>query len=350
MSERSEGTFTLGRYLREHLPLVGLCLLCASAVFGFALILGVTPGGASVLSGLVLLSCVAATCWDYLRKRSYYRDLEQAVEQLDKVRYLSAYVSEPHFLEGQLSWEACERLAYLSGCELAQVAESSDAYQHYIETWVHEIKTPIAASRLVLGRMRGPEATALRQELESIERFVEQALYCARSQALSTDYAIREIALVDVAREACKRNQNLLIAAGVTPVIDIDPDQRVFSDKSWLIFILGQLLSNAAKYGAKTIRLSSRAVGEGAVGSVELEVADDGAGIPEADMPNIFNRGFVGANGRAEGSATGMGLYLCAELCHAMGVGIDAYSEVGVGTRIVLTLPVNREHLDLTGV
>ena len=350
MSEQGESTFTLSRYLRDRLALVVLWLLCALAVYGFALVLGVTLGGAGVLSGLVLLSCVAATCWDYLRRRSYYNDLAQAIEQLDKVRYLSAYVSEPRFLEGRLSWEACERLAYLSGCELAQVAESSETYQHYIETWIHEIKTPIAASRLVLGRMRGPEATALRQELESIERSVEQVLYCARSQALSTDYAIKEISLVEVAKEACKRNQNLLIATGVTPVIQIDPDQRVFSDQSWLIFMLGQLLSNGAKYGAKTIRLSSSKVGEGTTGSIELEVADDGAGIPEADMPNIFNRGFVGANGRAEGSATGMGLYLCAELCRAMGVGIDAYSEVGVGTRIVLTLPVNRDYLDLTRV
>ena len=71
-------------------------------------------------------------------------------------------------------------------------------------------------------------------------------------------------------------------------------------------------------------------------------------GIPAEDMPNIFNQGFVGANGRDGGSATGMGLYLCAQLCQAMGVGIDAFSEEGKGTRIVLSLPMNREYLDLT--
>ena len=106
MSEQGESTFTLGRYLRDRLALVVLWLLCALAVYGFALVLGVTLGGAGVLSGLVLLSCVAATCWDYLRRRSYYNDLAQAIEQLDKVRYLSAYVSEPRFLEERLSWEA----------------------------------------------------------------------------------------------------------------------------------------------------------------------------------------------------------------------------------------------------
>ena len=116
---------------------------------------------------------------------------------------------------------------YLAGSDLARAADAADDYERYIETWIHEIKAPIAASRLILGRLRGPEATALRQELESIERHVEQALYYARSQALSTDYSIREIALLDAAKEACKRNQNLLIAAGVTPDRDRPRPARV---------------------------------------------------------------------------------------------------------------------------
>ena len=343
-------TFTLERYLRERLPLAVIWALCLAAIFGAALILGVTAWGSALLCVLVAIACCICLAWDYTRKRLYYCKLAQAIEQLEKVRHLSAFVDEPGFLEGRLSWEACEMLAYLSGRELGQANEEAISYQNYIETWIHEIKTPIAASRLILGRLRGPDATALRQELESIERYVEQALYYARSRNLSTDYAVRELELTEVVKEACKRNQNLLIASGATPVITIPPDQRVLSDESWLIFILGQLLSNAAKYGAKTIRISSSEQGEGSSGSIQLEVADDGAGIPESDMPSVFNRGFVGVNGRAEGSATGMGLYLCAQLCNAMGVGIDAYSEEGAGTRIVLTLSQNREYLNLTSM
>ena len=346
--ERGETTFSPRRYLRERLPMVVLWAFVEAAVFGASLVLGVTPWGAALLCLMVLAACCVSLTWDFLRKRSYYDSLSRVVSQLEHVRHLSAFVNEPRFLEGRLSWEACETLAYLSGSELAQAEQASEAYERYVETWIHEIKTPIAASRLVLARLRGSEATALRQELESIERFVEQALYYARSQNLSTDYAIRELALDEVVREACKRNQNLLIASGVTPRIDVSPAHRVFSDRSWLIFMLGQLLSNAAKYGATTIRFSSSLEGEGPSGRVVLEVADDGAGIPEADMDRIFEQGFVGANGRAEGSATGMGLYLCARLCEAMGVGIEAFSEEGRGTRVVLALPLDRELLDLT--
>ena len=112
--------------------------------------------------------------------------------------------------------------------------------------------------------------------------------------------------------------------------------------------MLGQLLQNAAKYGAKTIRIGAREKGAGTSGAVELEVADDGEGIPEADMPKVFDRGFVGENGRAEGSATGMGLYLCARLCEEMGVSLDAYSEQRRGTRVVLGFPTNADTLNLT--
>ena len=347
MSWQDLGSFTLAEYLRDRLPLVAVWLLCMVAIFIMASVLGVTPWGSFMLCLVVATACCVAVVWDFARKRAYYGELQQAVGQLEKVRHLSAFVDDPGFLEGHLSWEACDTLAYLSGRELAEVSAASDAYERYIETWVHEIKTPIAASRLVLGRLRGPEATALRQELESIERYVEQALYCARSQVLSTDYAVRELSLVEVAKEACKRNQNLLIASGATPVVDIDEEHRVYSDPSWLIFILGQLLSNAAKYGATSIRFSSREQGTGTSGRIQLEVADDGAGIPESDMASIFNQGFVGSNGRAEGSATGMGLYLCAELCRTMGIGIDAYSEEGRGTRMVLTFPVNADSLSV---
>lgn len=341
-------SFTARGYMKDRLALLAVWLPCALLVFCTALVLGVTPWGAAVLAGFVVIALAFALTWDFVRKRAYYAGLRKAIEQLAHARHLSAFVAEPRFLEGRLSWEACDTLVYLAGRDLARATDAAEDYERYIETWIHEIKAPIAASRLILGRLRGPEATALRQELESIERHVEQALYYARSQAISTDYAIRELALLDAAREACKRNQNLLIAAGVTPDLVIDPGLHVFTDRSWLIFMLGQLLQNSAKYGARTIRLSARETGAGSSGLVELEVADDGEGIPEGDMPKVFDRGFVGENGRAEGSATGMGLYLCARLCEEMGVSLGAYSEKGRGTRVVLGFPANADALNLT--
>ena len=84
-----------------------------------------------------------------------------------------------------------------------------------MELWIHEIKTPIAAANLMAADLHGPVATKLKGELDRIESQVEQALYYARSTSLAKDYAIRETALADAVRAACRKNARYLIESGV---------------------------------------------------------------------------------------------------------------------------------------
>ena len=113
----------------------------------------------------------------------------------------------------------------------------------------------------------------------------------------------------------------MLIGAGVSLDFAIADALEVLADAKWTDFIIGQALENSAKYGAKTIRF------EGAVryagtkgGCIELIISDDGDGIPAADVPRVFDRGFTGSRGRAHHKATGMGLYLAAVACERMGL------------------------------
>ena len=82
-------------------------------------------------------------------------------------------------------------------------------------------------------------------------------------------------------------------------------------------------------------------------GCIELIISDDGDGIPAADVPRVFDRGFTGSKGRAHHKATGMGLYLAAVACERMGLGLCISSEEGVGTTITLTFPLDRTRMDL---
>ena len=112
--------------------------------------------------------------------------------------------------------------------------------------------------------------------------------------------------------------------------------------------MLGQLIVNAAKYGAVRIGFSSRIEGEGtSAAHTVLEVSDDGYGIPAADVPRVFDRGFTGVNGRKQGASTGMGLYLVAQLCEKMGLGVAIASEEGSGTRVLVTFPHDRRAYDI---
>ena len=71
-----------------------------------------------------------------------------------------------------------------------------------------------------------------------------------------------------------------------------------------------------------------------------LQIADDGVGIPADEVPHVLERGFSGSNGRDEGSSTGMGLYIASKLCLSMGIGFSLGSELGKGTRVLLTFPL----------
>ena len=212
--------------------------------------------------------------------------------------------------------------------------------------------------------LHGPQAARIKGELDRIEGYVEQALYYARSTSLVQDYAIRETSLAEAVRErelaeqlgvgrnsvreALRKHARFLIERGVAPTVDVDEDVRVFADVKWLAFVIGQLVANAGKYGASTLRFSVREEGAGTSDArTVLEVADDGWGVPAGDVPRVFERAFTGENGRRAGSSTGMGLYLVAELCAKMGLAVALASEEGKGTRVLLAFPHDRRKLDL---
>ncbi|MEG1166955.1 sensor histidine kinase [Gordonibacter sp.] len=339
---------SLSTYLRDRFAAVFIGILCCVAVGGMLAVLGVGRDAA------VLIPCFIASCGavalgvGYVRRYRFYRELSHLVDNLDRTYFASELLETPEFLEGKLAHEALEAVGKAAADDVAQHRQQAEAYREYIELWIHEIKTPIAAARLMMADLRGPEAAKLKGEIDRIESSIEQALFYARSTSLAHDYAIREVALAEAVRTACRKNARYLIERGVTPAIEVAEDVVVFADSSWLAFILGQILVNAAKYGAANVRFVTCA--EGAAASparTVLEVADDGLGIPAADVPRVFDRGFTGQNGRAQGSATGMGLYLVATLCEKMGLGVALASEEGLGTRVMLSFPHDRRRLDM---
>lgn len=339
MSRETVRRFSLSLYCKDHFFSFMVAVATLACVAFVLRVLGLNTQAVVMVCCLVAAGMAVIFLWDYLRKRRSYNQILEVAHELEQVRHLTAFASEPSFLEGRVAWRALEALSKTAGGEAARINEDAAAYQRYVELWVHEIKTPITACKLVLSRMKGPDATTLRQEVERIELQVEQVLYYVRHQALSSDYAIRRVSLAEVARESCKRNQNMLISSGVRPVFDLG-EVCAFADAQWLGFVVDQLLSNAVKYGATEVAFRCFAQDKASQQTVQLEIADNGKGISAADLPKIFERGFVGVNGRARGSATGMGLYLCANICKLMGLSIEVFSQVGKGSRFVITLPV----------
>ena len=277
-------------------------------------------------------------------------DLERAAEELESPAWVQEMVQCPTYAEGELEYEVLRRVGKAACDEVAEGRRQTDDYRDYIESWVHEAKLPLAAAHLILENLDGSEDDLSRvddlgRELARVERYIDQALYYARSEVVERDYLIRRWDLKTLVTGAIKANARELIAAHVAPVCE-NLDFEVFTDEKWLEFILGQLIQNSIKYaredGAKIV-FSGALLDEGLASErIELTVADNGCGVSAADLPRVFEKGFTGDNGRTTKRATGIGLYLVARLCSKMGIDVTAASEPGEGFTVTFAFSTNK--------
>lgn len=216
-----------------------------------------------------------------------------------------------------------------AGREAANDAEKRAALE-YFTLWVHQIKTPIFALKLLseAGRLTGREAD---RELFRIERYVESALNYIKCADLAADTVISVCRADDVARESLKKYAPVFIAKGLRA--SLEPTGIITaSDPKWLAFIIEQILSNSLKYTESGgVAVSG--------GGRRLMIEDTGIGFPAEDAARVLEKGYTGANGRVDKRATGMGLYLASRVAEALHIGIAIDSVPGRGTRVTLTLP-----------
>ena len=342
--------YSFGAHLRSH---AGFAIGAVALVAVTAGIMAVTGSNASAIALVsfceAAFACVALAA-GFLRDREFYQQLDLFCDSPENARCLSSILDEPHTLEGSIAYRALAVQGKAASDELAARSRDMKEYRSYIELWVHETKTPIASAQLALASLHGPEVGKVRGDLDRIESRVEQALYYARSATLSEDFSIEELNLAALARKACRQRSRTLIGAGVSLEFAIDEALEVLADAKWTDFIIGQVLENSAKYGAKTVRFEGTAKDAGTKdGCIELLIADDGDGIPAADVPRVFDRGFTGSRGRTHHKATGMGLHLAAVACERMGLGLRISSEEGTGTTVALTFALDRTRMDLAG-
>ena len=325
-------------YWKHQIPLLFLNFLCMIALTVFLWVNG-NSLDCIFLVLTIWLFILAAWLWKAYRDRKAILDkLLRIAEQLNE-RYLIAEVMDkPERADDQVYYQILKMAGKSMLEQIGAVKRERIDYKDSIEQWVHEIKTPITAMRLLCENHRSSFAKELLVELEKINRFTEQALYYARSEHTEKDYSVREIRLFDVVHQVIAENKYLLLQNGVN--LDLqETDDTVYSDEKWLCFILNQLIVNSVKYQTEQPIISFFTVRQGT--NIVLCVQDNGIGIEASDLPRIFEKGFTGKNGRnAAQDATGIGLYLCKRLCDKLDIGLCADSTEH-GTTIQLSFHVN---------
>lgn len=292
-----------------------------------------------VFFGCIFLACmVVPLIVEYRKRKAFYENFIEMLDSLERKNLIAEMVKRPDFREGMILYDALKTSNKAMLEEIRKYSKAQKEYQEYIEMWVHEIKTPIASSRLILENSDGfAGADGLGEDLSALENLVEQVLFYARSNAVEKDYMVRKANLREIVYAAARRNAKQLIGRKIRFEAEL-PDIIVYTDAKWIEFILNQILGNAIKYSDKADAQIIITAKENP-NSVVLSISDNGIGIPAVEVGRIFEKGFTGSNGRKKEKSTGMGLYLCAKLCDRLGHGIAVSSTEGEGTAISITFP-----------
>jgi len=232
----------------------------------------------------------------------------------------------------KLLQERVEELEYEQKNQLLVEQEKYNDLLDYYTLWVHQVKTPIAASSLLIGDLKDKEAKSqLEQELFKIESYVHLVLQYLRLESFHDDLVLKQENLADLVREVVKKYALFFIQQGLRLNLH-DLDHTIVTDKKWFLVILEQVLSNSLKYTKE--------------GSIEiyfhedrLYIKDTGLGIQNADLLRVFERGFSGYNGRLTQQSSGLGLYLSKKIADQLGHKIAIDSQVGQGTTVSIAFP-----------
>ena len=232
----------------------------------------------------------------------------------------------------KLLQERVEELEYEQKNQLLVEQEKYNDLLDYYTLWVHQVKTPIAASSLLIGDLKDKEAKSqLEQELFKIESYVHLVLQYLRLESFHDDLVLKQENLADLVREVVKKYALFFIQQGLSLNLH-DLDHTIVTDKKWFLVILEQVLSNSLKYTKE--------------GSIEiyfhedrLYIKDTGLGIKNADLLRVFERGFSGYNGRLTQQSSGLGLYLSKKIADQLGHKIAIDSQVGQGTTVSIAFP-----------
>ena len=327
---------TLWEFLSDRLDRILIQAVCAAGAAFFLRATGTQSGVLAVLLLALLLVFAGVQLADFLRQRARLRELESILEGLDQKYLFAECVPTPRSLYERRLFELTRRAGRAMTGAVSDARAAQREYREYVEGWVHEIKTPITAARLICQKLDGDTRRRLICELDQVQAHVERALFYARAESPERDCVLRQTGLSEIAAQAVGEHRALLIQSGVRVETD-GLDRSVYTDGKWAAFILGQLLQNAARYRGPepVVTISARPLGR----QVQLTVADNGLGIPAQELPRVFDRGFTGSNGRARGGSTGIGLYLCKKLAVFLELGLEITSEEGRGTTVTLTFP-----------
>lgn len=278
----------------------------------------------------------------YHKETKYYKSIEAWENNLDITSIASPNSPFEHIVDTSVT-EQTKRLQQSAAHNQIVLEQEKDE----LLSWIHEVKTPLTAMRLILDRLDDETIRSqLMYEWLRIHLLLDQQLHQKRLPFMENDLYFEHTDLKSIIIKEMIELQSWCIQKGIGFELNLEV-QEVLSDAKWLAFIVRQLLTNAVKYSESSdIIIRSYVQNEQTI----LEVKDFGRGIDAKDMPRIFEKGFTSTVMHQDHSATGMGLYLADKAAKLLLIHIDVKSELGVGSSFSIIFPEHNQFHQITGM
>jgi signal transduction histidine kinase len=325
-------------YLKDKLSLIVLELFSYIIIFIMLLLLKLSSSLIVMVTIVYFLPIIIFIMMDYLKRSLFYQEVIKKLTNLDQKYLISELVVNPDFSEAQILSNILYSIDknYLE--HISALKRLNIDFKDYIELWCHEIKTPIATTKLIIANNKSKVTESILEEINKTEKLIEQVLYYARMDTVTNDYFVSKINLATIIKNVIKNNQSEILNNKIKIILNIK-DVFIYSDSKWLEFIINQILSNAIKYHQAKPYIKFLVTMN--KNSTVLTIEDNGIGIKEEEIGRVFNKGFTGSNGRYNHTSTGFGLYLAHELCQKLGHDIKITSQENKYTKVFIIFPNN---------
>lgn len=217
----------------------------------------------------------------------------------------------------------------------AQSEQEKIELEDYFTLWVHQMKLPISAMKIMLETEEVLDRKLLKSELFRIEQYSSMVLAYIRMNSRDTDYQIETCDLDQMIRQSIRTFASEFIRKKIACDFKETKIQLV-TDEKWFVFVLEQILSNSLKYtkrGTISIYIQNENT---------LVVEDTGSGMEVGDCVRSFEKGYTGRNGRIDKKASGLGLYLCKNILNKLSHDIKIESQIGVGTKVKISWKIDK--------
>lgn len=274
------------------------------------------------------------------------------IKEKKKQKIFQTFISDPDVVNEEkllqvVSQQEREQIQLLAlvlrdnRLRLCNLSEELRDYEEYVESWVHEAKTPLALLTMIMDNRADELPFEIQTKLDyvcnQLQEDITQMLYYARLKSSTKDYRFEELDLQSLLKDVLAYYEPLLEEKHFVIKNEVKEEQ-VFTDRRGLQFMLGQIISNVIKYSTDNPMLTIST--QHTTREIILSITDNGSGVKSYDLPYIFQKGFTGDSANNRNKATGMGLYLTKKMADDLNLKLDVQSEYNSFFKISIRFPI----------